>query len=180
MRLGRPGPRTTAPDGVLPLLQPTEKIGEDNFLYSRDGGFAYKKTNGTADYYPVVHVQKQLQIAEYLRQRHERGKKFAGYLEHIQKKQLTSTKAALIEIDKLQEKLPKALRDKYVAEKWTERMNDAEKPIWTIFKIYRINDERDGVRSDFKEVYRLKVGYSCPQLFVSTCSLRCLDWNDPS
>jgi len=121
------------------VIQPAEKLGDgDSFFYSRDGGFAYKRTDDTADYYPVVHAHSQLLIAEYLRNldivkdltKQDLAKVVDGefYIEQEAEKlaeikniPVDLLKESMVKLMLLQSDLPDAIRKSYVAEKCTVR-----------------------------------------------------------
>jgi hypothetical protein len=121
------------------VIQPAEKLGDgDSFFYSRDGGFAYKRTDETADYYPVVHAHSQLLIAEYVREMDTLQKLTKQDLSEVvdgeafneeEAKKLAETKGIpvgvltepMVKLMRLQCDLPDAIRKSYVAEKCTVR-----------------------------------------------------------
>lgn len=120
-------------------LQPAEKLGDgDSFFYSRDGGFAYMRTDDTADYYPVVHAHSQLLIAEYVRNMNTLGKPTKDELAKVvvgddyreeEARKLEREKGIdpgeltepMVKLMLLQCDLPDAIRKSYVAERCTVR-----------------------------------------------------------
>ena len=145
-------------------VQPAENFGNDSFFYGKDGGLAYLLKNGgkCALYFPIVHAQIQLVIQDLLKH---------GPLATTPKPEpgvpvLSRSRSMTLEetydsLATMQMGMPAKLADEYVVESAVERLVGGldGRPLWTTYKVYPYSkDSRGGrVRSEFREVYRIKV-----------------------